>query len=205
MANRSDIRTRARNYLYEATADLFTDARVNQGISDTFAELPRKGVYLEEIHTTARVVDQLDYSLPSGALKIEKVDVNLGTSAKPDWDEIKGWDNYAGALWLRQRPTDTYDMRIHIRKKFTDLTDDTTATDVPSDQLELVAVGATIKCYQMLIGYLVHAKNWDSVAKPDGIGLPQVQAWIRDLREIYHKMINDQRRFPRPREINMVD
>ena len=202
---RDAIRTSIRYYLYEDTADLFSDDRINQAITDTLRELPRKNIYLEQLHTAARVVDQIDYTLPAGTLEVEKVEINLGTSTKPDWDEVKGWDLYGDALYLRSRPSDTYTMRVHIRKKFTDLTDDITDTDVPDEKLELIYAGSAYRCYKMLMGYFVDAKNWDSIAKPDGVSMNQVMNWLRMAREDYKELIQTFKTYPRPREINLVD
>lgn len=202
---RDAIRTSIRYYLYEDSADLFSDARINQAITDTLRELPRKNIYLEQIHTTARVKDQIDYTLPAGTLKVEKVEINLGTSSKPDWDEVKGWDLYGDALYLRSRPNDTYTMRIHIRKKFTNLTDDVTDTDVPNEKLEVLIAGAAYRCYKMLMGYFVDAKNWDSIAKPDGVSMNQVMNWLKMAKDDYEDLIQTFRTYPRPRDINLVD
>ena len=202
---RDAIRTAIRCYLYEDSADLFSEVKINQAITDTLRELPRKNIYLEQIHTTTRVKDQIDYTLPAGTLKVEKVEINLGTSTKEDWDEVKGWDLYGDALYLRSRPSDTYTMRIHIRTKFTNLTDDTTDTDVPNEKLELVYAGASYRCYKMLMGYFVDAKNWDSIAKPDGVSMNMVMNWLKMAKKDYEELIQTFKTYPRPREINLVD
>lgn len=201
---RSDIRTLVRDYLNEATADLWTDATLNRLINEEIRSLPKKNIYLEEIHTASTVVDQYDYTLPSGTVKVELVERNVGTTSKPDWQEVKGWDNYAGALYLRSRPTTVWTMRIHIKKKFSELSDDVTAIDIPDDKAEVVVWGTVVRAYKALMGYFVDAKNWDSVAKPDGIGMPQVQNWLIMAKTEYKEVVNLYRTVPRPREINLV-
>ena len=44
---RSEIRTEIRDLLYEATADLISDAQLNRFIKQEIRSLPRKGIYLE--------------------------------------------------------------------------------------------------------------------------------------------------------------
>jgi len=205
MANRADIRDYARDYIYEATADLLTDARLNNGITHTLRELPRKGIYLEEIWTEAMVKDKIGYALPLGTIKVEKLEKNVGTTALPDWQEIAGWDNYGGAIYLRSRPSTTDTMRVHLKRKFTNLTDDTTVTDVPDDKLELVATGTALRAYKMLMGYFMRAANWDALGKPDGTDMGKLSRWIRQLDEDYNKLLKSFRTVPRARTINLVD
>lgn len=205
MAKRTDLREYSRDYIYEATADLITDARLNNAITHTMRELPKKGIYLEEIWTEPMVKDKIGYTLPDGTLKVEKLERNMGTASVPDWAEMVGWDNYDGSIYLRSRPSTTDTMRIHIKKKFTILTDDTTNTDVPDDKLELVALGAALRAYKMLMGYFMRASNWDATGKPDGTDMGKLSRWIRQLDEDYNKILKTFRTVPRARTINLVD
>ena len=205
MANRADIRGYARDYIYEATADFITDARLNNALDHTMRELPRKGIYLEETWTEPMVVDQIGYTLPTGTLKVEKLEINMGTASAPDWVEMSGWDNYGGSIFLRSRPSGTDTMRIHIKKKFSILTDDSTNTDVPDEKLELVALGMALRAYRMLMGYFMKASNWDALGKPDGTDMGRLSRWIRQLDEDYNKLLKSFRTVPRARTINLVD
>lgn len=200
----SNVRTLVRDYLNEATADLWTDATLNRLINEEIRSLPQKHIYLEEIHTVSTVVDQYDYTLPAGTVKVEKVERNVGTASKPDWQEESGWDAYAGALYLRSRPTTVWTIRIHIKKKFSEFSDDVTPSDIPDEKMEVVVWGTVIRAYKALMGYFVDAKNWDAVAKPDGIGMPQVQGWLRDAKGEYRELINLYRTVPRPRFVNLT-
>lgn len=203
MANRSDIRTETRDLLYETSADLWSDARLNRAINHTLRDLPRHGIYLEEVWETPLSSD-LDYSLPDGAIEVEQVEVNRGTSTDPDWQEIQGWDQYAGAVYLPFLPTNTDTMRFKVRKGFSELSDDVTATDVPTTQLRLVAVGAALKCMQMLMGFFLHTENWDAIAKPDSVDMTKLANWIRQLDEMYKKELAIFRKQPKPRTIDLV-
>ena len=205
MATRSDIRTRTRDILYEDTADLFTDDQLNRCITDTINDLPRKGVYLEQLWYRDLVENQLNYTLPDNTLEVEKVELNYGTSSRPKWKLYRGCDFYDGALFLPTLPTYTYTIRVHIRKKFSELTDDDTATDIPDDKLRLVAYGAALKAYEMLGGFFLHNKNWDSQAKPYATDMNKVANWIQLAQTRYEKLLSKYRTYPRPREINLVD
>jgi hypothetical protein len=205
MAKRTDLRGYVRNYLYEATADLFTDAKINQALDEAMIELPRDGINNQEIQETTLIVDQLDYALPTGTDTVEEVEINLGTSAKPYWKGMQGWDVYADSLWLSARPSRADTIRIKIRKEFTVLTSDLTDTDVPDNKIPVLTCLAAIKCYEMFIGYFVDAKNWDAIAKPDGVDMTKVMAWIRELKTKYDNMKMKFKETPKVREINLVD
>lgn len=202
---RDDMRTLVRDFLYEDTANLFSDDRINRALSHALRELPRKGVYNEEIQTTPQVQDQIDYDLDNNVVKVEKVEINIGTASLPDWSEIKGWDQYKGALYLRSRPAGGDTMRIHCQQKFAIVDDDSTDYDFNDDIAELVAIGAALRCYQMIVGYFLDASNWDAIAKPDGLDMAKVARWVQQLQTDYKQLIQVHRRTPRPRDINLVD
>lgn len=201
---RSDIRGYVRDNLYESTADLVTDAQINTFINQELRSLPRKGIYLQEIWQTSTVVDQPDYSLPSGTYKIEKVQRNVATSAVPIWEEIKGWELFNGTLYFAYAPNIIYTMRAWLRKSFTDLTDDVTATDIPDDKTDVLVQGVLYRCLKMVVQYFLHARNWDALAKPDGIHMSELQGWLRDAKADYMSLIQLYRTVPKPREIDLV-
>jgi len=202
---RDDIREMVRDFLYEGTANLFTDNMVNRAIDHTLRELPRRGVYNEEIQTTTQIANQIDYDLDDNVVKVEKVEINTGTNTYSDWQELRGWDQYKGALYLRFRPSGGDIMRIHCQQKFALVTDDVTDYDFSEDIAELVAVGATLRCYQMIVGYFLDASNWDALAKPDGTDMAKVSRWIQQFQTDYKQLIQIHRRIPRPRDINLID
>ena len=202
--NRANIILEVRDAFYEDSADFFTDAKLQRFLKQEIRSLPRKGIYLEELWTTSTVVDQIDYTLPTGTYKVELVERNVGTAAAPDWDEQKGWDQYAGALYLVARPSTIWTMRIHARKAFSDLTDDTTNSDIPDEKMEVVIWGTVVRAYKALMGYLKNAKNWDAIAKPDGVSLTQIQAWLRDAKQEYKELVQSYKTFPKPRDIDLV-
>lgn len=201
---RSDIRLEVRDAFYEASASLFTDAQLNRFIAQEIRSLPRKRIYLEEIHTTSTVVDQLDYVLPTGTIKVELVERNFGTSSQPQWDEVKGWDTYGGALYLSVRPSTVWTLRAHIQKSFTVLSDDLTTSDIPDDKMEIVVWGTVCRAYRGVMGYLRDEKNWDAIARPNGIEFNQVQSWYRDARQEYKEIVATYKTVPRPQDIDLV-
>ena len=205
MANRSDLRGYVRNYLYEASADLFADAKINQALDEAMTELNVDGVYTQAIFENTLVVNQLDYALPTGTVEVESIEMNVGTSDNPEWKTMHGWEVYAGAYWLSVRPATTNTVRLKVRKRFTLLTDDVTATDVPTDKIPILTCLASIKCYEMLMGYFVDAKNWDSIAKPDSVDMTKVIAWIRELNTKYQRMRMKFRETPKAQDINLVE
>jgi hypothetical protein len=201
---RDEIRVRVRDYLYESSADLWSDAQINRLYEEETRSLPEKDVYLEELWTTSTVADQIDYTLPDGTVKVELVERNYGTSTKPDWGELSGWDNYSGALYLPYTPTDVESIRIHIKKRFTVVTDDVTALDLPDEKTELLVWGIVVRAYQMLIGYLRGSVSWDSVTKPGDVAITSVGNWLRDARDHYRELTHQFQTTPKPREINLT-
>lgn len=201
---RSDLITEIRDNLYETNADLWTDAQLVKHLRAEVRSLPKKNIYLEEIHTTTTVQDQIDYVLPTSTNKVEMVETDLGSGNLTDWQELKGWDNYGGAIYLPYRPSAGWTLRLHIKKGFTDLTTDGTTTDVPDDKVEVVVWGTCCRAYRQLMGYFVDARNWDSVGKPDGISMNQVRQWYDDARREYKDLIQIYRSVPRNRDINLV-
>lgn len=202
--DRDAILAEVRDNLYEVTADLWTDAQLVKHIRAEIRSLPRKNIYLEEIHTTSTVADQIDYVLPTGTIEVEKVERDWGTSTRHDYQEILGWDEYGGALYLPERPSVVWTMRIHVKKQFTDLTAGGTTSDVPDDKIEVVVWGVCVRAYRQLMGYFTDAANWDSIAKPDGLSMNQIQGWYRDARQEYKELVQTYRITPRPRDIDLV-
>lgn len=200
---RTDAITEIRDNLYEASADLWTDAQLIKHLRAEIRGLPRKRIFLEEIWSVPTEENRRDYSLPTGTFKIELLEKNIGTSDIEDYQEMKGWDMYANTLWLPYRPGHIFTMRAHLQKGFTDPSSDITL-DVPDDKMEVVIWGTCVRAYRQLIGYLLDAKNWDSIAKPDGISLNQVVTWLRDARAEYKELLNTYKSVPRPRDINLV-
>lgn len=202
--NRADIRLEVRDEINEAVADLISDNMLNRHIKRELRSLPRKGVYLEELWTMPTVVNQNDYTLPTGTRKVEMVERNEGTSTRPEYEEIKGWDNYAGALYLPFLPTTIWTMRIHLKKMFADVSDDVTSFELPDEKMDVLILGTSIRCYRSILGYLKDAKNWDAIAKPDGVSLRQILELYQQVKKDYQEAINLYKTDPRPRDIDLI-
>ena len=201
----NEIIAEVRRLLYESSADLWTDADILAHTNAEIRQLPYKGIYLEQVWTTPKVDAQQDYALPDNTYKIEVLEENTGTASNPDWQTMRGYDFYAGGLWLASPATDTNTMRAWISKSFTEIAANTTESDIPENKLDIVVYGAAVRAYQQLIGYLVDSKNYDAIVKPDGVSLNGVRAWITELKSYQKLMIEEVRGVPRPRFINMVD
>ncbi len=201
---RSDIRERVRDYLYEASADWFTDNQLNRLISEEIRSLPSKDIYLETVYVTNLVANQMDYTLPTGSKKPDKIQVNHGTSDAPEWDDFTGWDVFNSSLYLEWRPSTADQIRAFLKCSFTVPTGDVTALDVPDDVCEIVVWGVVVRAYKMVIGYLRQSKNWDSIAKPDYLTLNTVNSWLSEAKKDYNDLIKQYMTVPRPRDINLV-
>jgi hypothetical protein len=201
----NEILAEIRRLLYEASADLWTDADLIAHANAEIRLLPFKGIFLEELWTTSKVADQQDYAVPSDTFKIELLEENTGTTDNPSWEEMKGYDFYAGALWLSSMPSDTHTIRAWISKAFSAIAANNTESDIPETKIDIVIYGAAIRAYQQLVGYIVDSKNYDSNIKPDGISLSNVRGWIVELEAHQKRMLEVIRGIPRPRQINMVE
>jgi len=201
---RSDLRTRTRDYLYESTADWFTDDQLNRLIREEILSLPSKDIYLESVYTTNLVSGQLEYTLPTGSKKPDKIQINHGTSTSPVWDDFTGWDLFNNAIYLDWRPSSADEIRAFLKLPFTVPTGDVVALDVPDDVCEIVVWGVVVRAYKMVIGYLRQAKNWDSVSKPDYLTLNTVSNWLAEAKKDYNDLIKQYMTVPRPKDINLV-
>ena len=205
---RSDLRTEIRDNIQEASGAsnaIWSDTLLNRHITREIRSLPSKEIYLEQLWTMSTVANQIDYSLPTGTVKVESVERNDGTASLPQWYELNGWDNYAGALYLPYTPGTSESIRIKIKKAFTVPSDDVTALDIPDDKTEIVVWGVTIRCYRILIGYLRGSVSWDSVTKPGDVQITVIQNWLRDAEKYYKELTQLYMTHPRPREISLVD
>lgn len=204
---RSDIRTEVRDNIAEASGvggAIWSDALINRHITREIRSLPSKDIYLEQLWTTVLVVDQQDYTLESGTVKIEKLERNDGTASNPDWSEIKGWDLYAGALYLDWKPSKADTIRAHLRKHYAVPTDDLIALEIPDDVCEVIVWGVTVRCFRILLAYLQKSVSWDTVTKPGDLSQPTVLGWYRDAKKYYDELIQQYATSPRPRDIDLV-
>lgn len=201
---RLDLRTRVRDYLYESTADWFTDTQLNRLINEEVRSLPSKDIYKEAVYETNLVADQKEYSLPTNTVEVEKIERNDGTSSDPSWNDFTGWDTFNNSLYLDWNPSSTDEIRAFLRIEFTVPTDDVTALDIADNICEIVVWGVVVRCYKMVIGYLRQAKNWDSVSKPDYLTVSSVQGWLQEAKRDYFDLIKQYSTNPKPRDINLV-
>ena len=201
---RSDIRTRIRDYLYESTADWFTDDQLNRLISEEIRSLPSKDIYGEAVYETDLVVDQMEYALPTNTAEVEKIEINKGSSSSPSWEDFTGWDVYNNSLYLDWKPSTADEIRAFLRTTFTNPSGDVVALEVSDDICEIVVWGVVIRAYKMVIGYLRQSKNWDSVSKKDSVSITSVQGWLQEAKRDYLDLIKQYSTTPRPRDINLV-
>lgn len=204
---RADIRTEVRDRLAEDTASssgIWSDAQINRFIAQEIRSLHRRGIYSREKDTTNTVVDQYDYTFPSGCYKVDMIERNWGTSDKPLWEPVDGWSQDDSALYLGARPMISWVMRITFRKKYSVLTDDSTSSDIPDDKMDVVVLGSTIRALQRLAGYLGNVANWDSISKPDGVSINSISGLLAVLKKEYRELVAMYKTVPDVREINLI-
>ena len=204
---KAELRTEIRRRLYESAANLWSNTDIDAFARSEILTLPAKGIYKEEIYSTAFVVNQEDYLMPTNAFKIEKVEVNEGTALTPSWCKWdNGWDHYAGSLWFSPPPSRVETFRVFLKMNFTDLDSytDNQEIDVPEDKMEVVILGSALRAYSALMGYFVDLKNWDYNAKPDGISMNQVQTWIGAMKEEYMEALRYSKKVSQPRFIDLT-
>jgi len=201
---RSDIRTRVRDYLYEDSADWFTDNMLNRVITEEINSLPSKDIYLESVYTTSLTINQTEYTFPTTNKKCEKIEINNGTTDVPDWVDFTGWDAFNNSLYLSFRPTKADTIRAFLKLPFTPPTDDVTALDVPDDVCEVVVWGCVIRCYRRVIGWLRQAKNWGAISKPDYLTVGTVTGWLIEAKKDYDDLIKNYMTVSKPRDIDLT-
>ncbi len=202
--NRANIRTEVRDAFYEPVADLISDNQLNKFLAQEIRSLPRKGIYLEEYETATVDQNHSDYGLNSNVYKVDAVEANVGTADLPQWSPLKGWEQFGDAIRLATYPSGFDTIRIKVRKNFTVLTDDTTVSDIPDDVMEVVIWGTVKRAYMSLMGYFKDAKNWDAIAKPDGISMYQIIAWYKEAANEYKELLKLYRKTPTAHDIDLV-
>jgi hypothetical protein len=204
---RTDIRTEVRDNIQEdsgITGAIWSDALLNRHIIREVRSLPFKNIYLEETWTIPQVVDKKEYAMPTKGVKLEKLEINYGTTALPDWQELRGWEQYGDTIHLPYTSTSTDSMRGHFRMSYVIPDADDTVLDIPEPIFELVVWGVTVRCYKILVGYLRGNKSWDSVTKPGDISVSTIQTWLRDATIYYKELIQQYATQPKTREIDLV-
>ncbi len=204
---RSDLRTEIRDNIMEASGvggAIWSDALLNRHITREIRSLPSKDIYLEDTIADTLVIDQYEYPLASTVFKVEKIERNDGTATRPEWSELKGWDNYNNKIVFDWRPSKADAIQYRVKKYFTVPTDDVTALDIPDDKCEVVVWGVTLRCERMLMAYLQKSVSWDTVTKPGDLSQPTVLGWIRDAEKMYDELIQQFAIMPRPRDIDLV-
>jgi len=204
---KSVFRTLIRNKLNETTADLWEDGDLDDLADEELRTLPAKNVYKEEVWDSKTAVNIKEYPLPSGTIKVEKVEINFSSSSVPDYQVQNGCDTFANVLYLPLRPTSVTDLRIWIKKSFTQLSalGESDPLDIPEEKIEVLVLGTVLRAYSKLMGYFVDLKNWDYNAKPDGISMQQVQSWTRDVKADYKDVLAAVRFNPKPRFIDLIN
>lgn len=201
---RSDLRTRARDELYETTANIWSDDRLNRAFEDELRSLPSKGVYLQETHSYTLTADTLEMTLPTGTDEVEAVERNDGTATVPDWNPIEGWNTFGLVLRFPAMMSSGDIIRVKIRKAFTVVSDDATAIDVPDDESELVVKGMVVRAYKILVGYLRSNMSWDSVTKPGDLSIPVIVAYLREAKQDYNELLKQYAKPRMAKNINLV-
>lgn len=204
---RADYRTRIKNKLANLSRSLptiFPDSEINSAYLDALRSLPFKGVYKEEKWTRTLELNQKEYQVQSGTLKIEKVEFDMGAGGVENFVKQEGWEEFGGALHLAYLPSGTFTMRVWAKMKFAEVQDDVTALDIPDDKGEVLVLAAVRRLLENLIHYMIDSANYDSIVKPSGATLPQVKGWRDELRVEEERIVKSFRTTPRPRFMNLV-
>lgn len=201
---RSDIRTAVRDYLYEDTADLITDAQLDKWIDLELLSLASKNIVDETIYTTSTVVNQEDYALPTGSYMVTKVELQEGSSTPPDYVEVNGWRQYNSAIYLPSFPSKVQTLRIHLFKKFSVLADDATEAGTDEEVTEVVINGVLLRAYKRIIGYVRYSKNFDSVTQPGGLNLNAIINTYQEIKRDYKELLSQYEKSVVITEMNLV-
>lgn len=201
---REEIRTATRDYLYEDTADLITDAQINKWIDLELKSLASKNIFDETIYTTSTVINQEDYALPANNYMVTKVEVQEGSTNPPDYVEINGWRQYNEAIYLPFYPTKVQTLRIHLYKKFTSLASDETEASTDDEVTEVVIMGVLLRAYRRILGYMRYSKNFDSVTLPAGLNLNALLNLYQETKKDYKDLISQHSKTVVVTSINLV-
>lgn len=207
MTTRDEIRTEVRDIIQEQSGvvgAIWSDALLNRLYKREMLSLFSKDIYIEEFWKTNLQADVDAYDLPDGWNKIDKLEMNTGTTANPVWTEMKGWDTFGDVLRLYFRPFQADEIRASFRKSPAVPEDDVTELDLPDDKVEVVIYGMVLRCYDIFIGYLRGARSWDSVTKPGDVSINSIVTWRKEVMTTYKQLLGQYATVPRPRDIDLV-
>lgn len=191
--------------MYEDVANIFSDDQINRFYAEETRSLPQKNIYLEEIWETNAVQNQQEYSLPTGVVHVEKVEINLNGSIPERWDEINGVQKFGNSIFFPFLLTNSNDViRIYVRKQFQVITDDESELDIPDEATEVLVWGMVLRGYKRLVGYYRNSKNFDSVTMPNGVTLSVIQGWMRDAKTEYRDLLDQYSAQGKPKDIDLV-
>lgn len=206
---REDYRTLVKSKIANLStnlSDIFSDEEINNAFLHTLQSLPYKNLPKEKKSTTTLVLNKSEYSVPSGAMQIVKIERNDGSTAIPNWIELKGWKVFAREIHLRSLPSTTNTIRTWYLKRWGEPADDNDTIDSELDsKQEVIVTGIVKRLMETLMNYLIDASNYDSTIKPTGATLPQVRQWYEQMRLTEETLINSFKTTRQPDKINMVD
>ncbi len=184
--------------------DIFSAEEMNSAFLSGLRSLPYKGLYLEQKWYKTLEVNVKEYGIPSTMVKVEKVQINQGTSDVENWCDERGWETFANVIHLARTPSSAQTMRLWGKFAFTEVTDDDTAVDLPDAKSEVLVMAMVRRLLDNLISYMIDSTNYDSMVKPSGATLPQVKGWRDEVRLEEERMIKSMQKNPRVREMNLV-
>lgn len=205
---RSDARNRIRNYLYEQgteTVKLWTDAQLNDWMFEEVQSWWGKSIYNPEVMESVSEDGMTEFDVPDRTIAIDLIEIDYNNGATPRrWSKVVGWKRYGGKVILGNPIYGTYPLRMFCRRQYQSPAEDSLTLGITDAQMEVLVAGVCLRAYRALMGYFVDAKNWDAVAKPDGISFNQVQNWYRMLKEDYEGMVRRNKRQPTARDIDLT-
>lgn len=201
---RADIRTRVRDAVYEDSADLLSDAKLNRMFEDELRFLPTERVFKQEIWERTTEQNIKEYTLPSGSVQVEKVFITHGTTAPISWSEVNGFKEYAGAVILPFYPSGTETLRIEVLKKFTIVSNVNDTLDIDDEKTDVLVKGITIRAYNSIIGYYAHSKNHNAVTSPNGVSMRTIEEHVSQLRTEYRGLLDKYAVPVQAQDINLV-
>lgn len=207
--DRAEIRTMARDYLYELSSEtrrLWTDDQLNRWIVEEIHSWFGKKIYKRAVYEGTTEENATDFELPEGVISVEKIEIDTNDGAAPaNWQEVVGWRRVGAQITLRDALLGGYPIRLILQKQYIAPSADGPSLEITDAEVEVLVHGVALRAYRALMGYFVDAKNWGTVAKPDGVSFNQVQNWYRIAKEDYKEMVKNNQKTPWAKDIDLVN
>lgn len=201
----ASFRIEQRELLSDAgTVELFKTATLDRWRDAELRGLYRFGIAKEDTNYTgthtsmlATTTTQTDFALPSGWLRVTKIEFWTNTSATEYVNDSYSWDDRVRASFITIYDAPLhYDHRIKLMglKEWTGIDDST----MPQEVVDVVLYGSVLRALTSLINKRGSSRRAAAASRNSDTTMGSLAFWRRAFKEDYREAIRSARRALRP-------